>query len=198
MSDKKYITAAEAAEIGARAAIERIKEEMAKRERERRRERQELPERRQANVKLLLRNYRTLKAHAENAVYDAAECESPMEILEDMMQGRDYSVKVESIMRSAARTAVMVEHIDTMLELYRLLCLDKHSPEWERRWRVVDELYIKPDGMTVPEIAEEYGVVAQSIYNDIGIACERITALIFGVDGLALNAERKRRENKGD
>ena len=194
---KNFITAEEAARIGAaagaKAAMEAIEAERTEREKRMQRERRELPARRKANVKLLLRNYRALKEHAENAVYDAADCESPVEILEDMMQGRDYSVKVESIMNSAARTALMVEHVKTMLELFHTYCRDKNTPTWDRRWVVINKLYLQDDQTSVPELAYEYGTVEQSIYNDIDVACERIAAFMFGIDGLALNAERKRR-----
>ena len=64
-------------------------------------------DRRLHNTDLLLRNYRTLKASYENAVYKSKEGEVT-EVLEDIMTMKDDKVIVESIKTSAKRTAIMV------------------------------------------------------------------------------------------
>lgn len=76
-------------------------------------------DRRLHNTDLLLRNYRTLKASYENAVYKSKEGEVT-EVLEDIMTMKDDKVIVESIKTSAKRTAIMVQHIDKMLDVYRI------------------------------------------------------------------------------
>lgn len=169
-----------AAETGAKAAMETL-------EKERLRERRDMADRRLRNTKLLLRNYRVFCAHAANAVYEIDECESPDEILTDlMMPGRDNSQFVESIKRSAARTATIVKHMETMMQIYHAYCFTTGTAEDERRWRVVNALYICDDEgrMTIPELAKAEGVVERTIYKDIDIACERIAALMFGIDGI--------------
>ena len=195
---KRLITAEEAARIGAEAALEKIAERERKDREKRERERMELPDRRKNNVKLLLRNFRALRDHAENAVYEMDLAETPFEILEDLMQGRDTAVKVESIMKSAARTAVMVEHMTAMLELFDTYCVRKGSPEWLRRRDVIHELFISDGEVTIRDLADKHCTVIQSIYNDIDVACERIAALMFGIDGLKTKRERKKTgENAG-
>lgn len=167
-----------AAEAGAKAALETL-------EKERQRESREMSDRRLRNTKLLLRNYRVIKEHADNAVYEAETEEDPLQIMEDlMMPGRSSNVFVESIKRSAARTATIVRHIDTMLRLYQIYCYQYGTNEDTRRWRVIDGLYISDERMTVPELAEQEGVVERTIYKDIDVACERISALMFGIDGI--------------
>ena len=152
------------AETGANAAMETLN-------RERARERKELADSRLRNTKLLLRNYRVFCAHAENAVYDVEECESAKEIIADlMMPGQDSPLIVESIKKSVARTATIVKHMQTMMQLYQAYCHVNGTSEDERR--------------TVSELAKEEGVVERTIYKDIDIACERIAALMFGIDGL--------------
>lgn len=101
-----------------------------------------------------------------------------------MMPGRSSNGFVESIKRSAARTATIVRHIDTMLRLYQIYCYQYGTNEDTRRWRVIDGLYISDERMTVPELAEQEGVVERTIYKDIDVACERISALMFGIDGI--------------
>lgn len=166
-----------AAETGAKAAMEKLKQERE----------QEMVNRRSLrlhNTKLLLRNYRSFKAHAEHAVYEAECSDNPMDILEDFMAGRDSNVTVESIKRSSARTAVIVEHIEAMMRLYQAYCTLSDNEEDRRRWRVVDALFISEDKRTILQIADQEKVVKRTVYNDIDAACERISALMFGIDGL--------------
>jgi len=168
-----------AAEAGAKAAMETI-------ERERRALRDSMSDQRLHNTKLLLRNYRMFCAHVDNAVYEADESESPEEILADlMMRGADQQIFVESIKRSVARTRTIVRHMSTMIDLYKVYCFHSNSPEDLRRWRVIHNLYVSEDGETsIPALAEVEGVVTRTIYKDIDIACERIAALMFGIDGI--------------
>lgn len=185
MSDKKmstYDIIRLAAETGARVAMETL-------EKERQHSQREMADRRLRNTKLLLRNYRIFRAHVENAVYEAEIEESPQEILEDLMlPGRDGNVFVESIKKSVARTATIVRHMELMMQLYHSFCVTTGSAEDERRWRIVDELYIRDLGgerpRSVAELAKEEGVVERTIYKDIDAACERIAAFMFGVDGV--------------
>lgn len=144
---------------------------------------EEFVDRRRNNTKLLLRHYRALKAHAENAVFEAETEETTYEILEDMMMGRD-TVTVESIKRSAARTAAIVKHIDTMLDIYRVVCAQSSSETAARKWDAIESVYLSEQPVTVKEVAARYGVVPQVIYDDINDAANSIGALMFGIDGI--------------
>ena len=167
-----------AADVGAKAALDRI-------EQERQQDRREMADRRLRNTKLLLRNYRLFKAHVENAVYEKVCDESPQDILEDlMMPGRDNTLFVESIKKSAARTAIIVEHMETMMRIYQAYCVTSGADDDLRRWRVVNGLYINDPRQSVAELAKAEGVVERTIYKDVDSACEKIAALMFGIDGL--------------
>lgn len=169
-----------AAEAGAKAAMETL-------EKERQRDRREMADRRLRNTKLLLRNYRIFRAHVSNAVYEVEEYEPLEDIWADlMMPGRDNSLFVESIKKSVARTATIVKHMEAMMQLYQASCYASGNAEDERRWRVIDALYICEDEgrRTIPQLAKEFSVVERTIYNDIDVACERIAALMFGIDGI--------------
>ena len=174
-----------AAEAGARAAMERV-------EAERQQDLRDRVDRRLRNTKLLLRNYRLFKAHVDHAVWESEEeDESPAEILEDlMMPGKNNSLIVDSIKRSATRTAVIVRHMETMMQLYQAFCSTSGAEDDLRRWRVINSLYISDQKMSVPELAAEEKVVVRTIYKDIDAACERISALMFGIDGISTNKRR--------
>lgn len=173
-----------AASVGARAGIEAF-------ERSKRAANRDLTDKRLRNVKLLLRNYRAFKDHVENAVSESSLediNESALEILE-LMSDRtsDGVVFVDSIKRSIARTRTIVEHIDVMLDLYKLYCERSPKPEEMRAFRCIYDLYLDRDRIPTPtpdEVADEEGIDVRTLYRDIDRASERLAALIFGIDGM--------------
>lgn len=166
------------AEAGAKAAMDKL-------DKERSADKKEFADRRLHNTKLLLRNYRMFKSYVENAVFEyEAEYETPEQIIADLMRPNTTTSFVECIKRSVARTSTMVKHMQTMVGLFQAYCYMTGTPEDERRWRVIDGLYINDDPKTVEELAEMEYVNTRTIYRDIDIACERIAALMFGIDGL--------------
>ena len=167
-----------AAEIGAKEALKFF-------EQERKEEYVDRAGRRLYNTKLLLRNYHMLKEHAEKAVFGRMQMkESALDILESMMSMHN-EVIIESIKRSAARTAIIISHIDTMIGLYQTYCDHAANRDVEmRRYEVIWDMYIAETPLTVKEIAEKQHMSRDNVYTDLRIATERLTALIFGVDGL--------------
>ncbi len=165
--------------IGAQEALKRF-------EQERKNEIGQRADRRLRNTKLLLRNYRMLKKHAENSVFRRAQMdESAFDILESMMKSRDNDVIINSIKDSAARTAVMVSHVEAMLGLYAAFCEKSPNKEIERRrYDVVWDMYIAEDTLSAKEIAQKKNMSKENVYVDLRVAVERLAALIFGVDGL--------------
>lgn len=166
-----------AGKAGAKAAAEFITQE-------RKREKESRYDRRLGNTKLLLENYRMFKEHCSRAVFDASQLdENAIDIL-DLMWGRDGDVFVESIKKSAQRTQIILRHIDEMLDAYAGLCKLSGREEEMRRMRAVLALYIENPGKTIQEISELEKVNTSTIYRDIAIATEKLTGLIFGLDGL--------------
>lgn len=143
-------------------------------------------DRRLRNTKLLLRNYRELYAHSESAIYRAAEIqdEDVFDILEMMSGGRDDDYYVESIKKSAARTRIIIEHVKEMLLLYEIYCSKSPKPEDKRRYRTVFAFYIDESPKTATQIAQDESIDERTVYRDIDSACEKLSALIFGIDGM--------------
>ena len=170
-----------AAAIGANEALKTFRQEQ-KKEYSRR------ADRRLRNTKLLLRNYHMLKEHAENSVFGRTQMEeSALDILESMMSMYDNEVIIESIRRSATRTAVIVSHIETMLGLYAAYCDKSPNRDIEmRRYEVLWDMYMAEDTLSAKEVAEKQHVSKDTVYTDIRMATEKLTALIFGVDGLKM------------
>lgn len=171
-----------AAAIGAKEALKIF-------EQERKKEYNGRADRRLRNTKLLLRNYHMLKEHAEKSVFGRIQMEeSALDILESMMSMYDSEVIIESIKRSATRTAVIVSHIETMFELYAACCDRSPNRDIEiRRYDVVWDMYMAERTLSVNEIAEKQHVSKDTVYMDRKMAVEKLTALIFGVDGLDMH-----------
>lgn len=170
-----------AAAIGADEALKTF-------EQKRKRENAGRANRRLRNTKLLLRNYHMLKEHAENSVFGRTQMEeSALDILESMMSMYDNEVIIDSIKRSATRTAVIVSHIETMFGLYAAYCDKAVNRGIEmRRYEVLWDLYMAEDALSVKEVAKKQHVSMDTVYTDRKMAIEKLTALIFGVDGLKM------------
>lgn len=169
----------EAAEIGAKVALERFDEE-------KRKMYSKAADRRLHNTELLLRNYRMLKDNSENSIFGRSQMEeSAADILCSMMNLYDDEVIVDAIKRSATRTAIMVSHIDTMLDIYKAYCEKSPNDLDVRRYEVIYDMYIADEAMTVKQIAKKQNISRESVYTDLKIAIERLSALLFGVDGLS-------------
>lgn len=147
-----------------------------------RRNEKEKIDRRLHNTELLLRNYRTLKESCENSIYEFRE-EEVSETLEDIMTMKNDKVIVESIRASAKRTALMVQHIEKMLEVYRIYC-SKTSEKDKRRYKVIKSLYLSKQPLSISDISKRLSVSKVTIYDDLKIAKERLSSLFFGIDGL--------------
>lgn len=166
------------AEIGAKAGIDKYVAELKATQKKR-------GDKRFHNTKLLLRNYRMLQVNAANSVFGRTQMdETASDILESMMNMYNDEIVVESIRRSATRTAIIVSHIKTMLEIFEVCCERSTNELDKRRYDIVYGLYIADEKITRDEIAKKWNISKDTTYADEKIAIERLSALIFGVDGL--------------
>lgn len=168
-----------AAKIGAEKALDTFNKERAEERKHRRK-------RKLRNTELLLRNYHMLKENAENSVFGRSQMEeSAADILEEMMSLYNDEVIVESIKNSATRTAIIMSHVDTMISLYHTYCERAENSDIEmRRYDVLWDRYLADEPLNVESISKKHHMTKQNVYADLKIATERLTALIFGVDGL--------------
>ncbi len=165
-----------AVETGVNAALDHI-------ERQRRKESKSRHDRRLRNTRLLLKNYQLLKDHCDKAVYtmQQATAENAIDIL-DSLNKYDGDVFIESIKKSRSRTYIILTHVDTMLELYEAYCQKSKREEDPRRYRVLKACYF--DNVEMSDIMRLEGIEERTYYRDIRDGCEKLSALIFGVDGL--------------
>ena len=174
-------------EAGVKAGAEYI-------EGQRRQAKKDRYDRRLHNTRLLLKNYRRFRAHVNEGVSSEKKpsgkrpTESAISILDDLdeFSYRD-GLYIESIKRSQERTAIILRHIDKMMEYYRIDCDLNGTDEAVRRYKVVMASYIDEPKISPQDIAETFGIERRTIYRDINIAMKQLTALIFGIDGLRVD-----------
>lgn len=180
----KQLSQEQVIRIAVRAGIEAAQKQF---EFEKNKARKQAKDNRLHNTKLLIQNFRMFKIHAEKSIYSAADCEESVFDILAMMSDRRFSEAestVAAIKNSAARTAVMVQHIEAMVEMYKIWCERSGKKENERRYRVLYALYISDKAMTPEDIAKVECIDKRTVYKDIDSACETLGSLIFGIDSL--------------
>lgn len=166
-----------AAEIAAAKAIETVEKERVKSRKHRK-------DWRLRNTRLLLEHYQEFKQHAEHSFFSIQEAiesanQEAATYTEEISTKKDLYVK--SIMLSAGRTGTLMEHVNQMLNLYRLQCQNS-STEKQRRFRIIEKRYLGYKDKSIQDIAKEENIDKSTIYRDIEAAINDLSILIFGID----------------
>lgn len=152
----------------------------------RKKESQRRIDKRFRDTKFLLKNYRQLKLHVEEAVDSLSKLAyEDFEFFEALLQRGDvqkgYKICVEAIIQSKAKSTIMLTHIETMIRAYKRSCNGSRRPEEQRRYRVMEAMCLLDEPLPAAEIAEQECVDIRTIYKDFDSACETMSALLFGV-----------------
>lgn len=181
-SDKTTLTAEQRREIigmASQVAIEQYQKAAEK-------ARQDAKDKRLHNTKLLMEKYRSFVIHSKTAVHDASQVDDDfgLDDLLDLMDCGigDREVAVTSVRESAARTSILVHHIDRMLDYFKYRCDHSSKPEDARRYRIIQYSYLVDESSqkTFQELAEDESVDVSTIYRDHKAALRQLSALIFG------------------
>lgn len=177
--------------LASETAVESYRKELERQQEQDGKARRERHHRVVNSAKMLLKNYRRFKKMTVSSVYgkDTSTNETLVELLE-LMHGiyRSGELEVVSIKDRVARTELMIEHIDAMLEVYKKDC--NRSPEGQRRYRVIYWMYLSEDeSKTTEDIAEIENVVVRTVFRDIKTAYEELAVLFFGIDGVRFSEQ---------
>ena len=133
-----------------------------------------------------MEKYRSFVIHSETAVHEASQVEDDFD-LDDLLElmdcgTGDKELAVTSVRESAARTRILVHHIDRMLDYFKYRCDHSSKPEDARRYRIVYYSYLAEEAeqKTFQELAEDENVDISTIYRDHKAALRQLSALIFG------------------
>lgn len=147
--------------------------------------RQEQSDRRFHNTKFLIKHYREFTDYNAHAIYETAQiCQACDNDALFSLAGISPSdnFRVESIRNGVAITRIIVEHIDTMLDVYKSRCEKSPKAEKQRRWRVLQAMYLSTEELSPAEISEKEHISVSLVYEDINNACKDLTPLLFGLD----------------
>jgi hypothetical protein len=137
------------------------------------------------NTKLLLKHYPLLNEHCKESVFNlpkAITTERVVDVL-DSLERYSSDIYIESIKKSVTRAYIILAHIEQMLKLYKIYCETSGKAEDERRYRIIQAVYF--DGVKIASICESEGIDESTYYRDIREACGKLSALIFGIDGIS-------------
>jgi hypothetical protein len=170
----------EVAKVSAETAVHTALEHL---EKEKQRQQKSKKDRRLRNTKLLLKNYRSFVLHCEDIKLELRDIEHPDDILEEL---NTNEVAVEAIKRSKERTLAMVQFIDQMLLVYRIMCEQSNRPEELRRYKIIEMMYVSEKKFTSEKISDCHSIDKRTVFRDVNKACETLSALMFGVDGIRM------------
>ncbi len=145
---------------------------------------EQLKDKRYRNTKLLVRKYRQLRDYQANAIYTTSQLLSDQtdEILTALGIDPEDKYEVGRIRDNVVVTKVIMDHVETMIEVYHQRCEKSKKPEDRRRWRVLNSMYFSDDAKNAQEVADIENVSVSMVYQDIDNACEELTPLFFGLD----------------
>jgi hypothetical protein len=161
-------------EVIARTVLEYLEQEKEKQEKAK-------YDRRLRNIKMLLRNYRSLVKHCEGIKIEIKKLDEKLAL--DLLDTDEFAI--EAIKASKKRTLATVRFVARMVSVYGKMSEDE-SEEAIRRYQTVYHLYISDKRKTAKEIATCHNVDERTVYRDVNNSLEPLSVLMFGIDGLKL------------
>ena len=126
-----------------------------------------------------MKHYNYFRNHADESIYKSSQLDA-VEVMDEIDDCRS-DVYIQSIKKSAAKTAIVISHINNMLEIYQAYC-DKTGPSEQRKFRVLKSFYFdqveRSEVMLIEHISE------RTYFRDIDDAVNTLSALIFGIDAV--------------
>jgi hypothetical protein len=158
--------------IAVQTALDYLEKEKVKQEKQKH-------DRRLRNIRLLLKNYRSLVRHCGDVKLEIDKLDEKLEL--GLLDSNEFAI--ESVKRSKKRTLAMVKFVTRMVKAYEKMC-EAESEEALRRYRSVYYLYISDERKTAKEIATCHKTDIRTVYRDVNNSLEPLSVLMFGVDGL--------------
>lgn len=116
------------------------------------------------DVKLLMKNYRMLKAHYAHI--------SP------------ETLEVNAICSMRHKTVLMMSHVDKMLTAYKAICYESDRLDERNHWDVLYLRYIDNERMIINSIADRLKIDRRTYFRYINRAMEDLAVLLFGIEAI--------------
>lgn len=151
------------------------------------------------SAKLLIQHYRKLKRMKDTSIYDTDTITDPTlsEIFEHILnECRKGEFHLTSIKKNSITTGMIMNHVDVQLENYKRECSKSPIVEIQRRYRVVEMMFLKENSMKAVEVAEIENIDKSNIYRTLEKAYDDLATLFFCIEGLDVVEYRKRQRIK--
>ena len=148
------------------------------------------------SAKTLVQHYRKLKKMKDTSVYDTDTVTdlTLSGIFDHILdECRIEEFELTSTKKNMLITGMLLNHVDTQLENYRRECEQSNIPDVQRRYRVIEMMYLQNNPMKPDEIAERENIEKTSVYRTLEKAYDDLTALFFGIEGLDVAEYRKKK-----
>ena len=141
------------------------------------------------NTKLLLEKYHYFKDHIERSIESLEEMDgislpSDASDIFRIFGLRDEDTRIWTVKRSVTKMSLIMAHVDRMLDVYRRECERSQSVAQQRKWLVIERMYLQERRMTTNQIAREMNMEPRAIQYDAKEAREDISVLIFGIEAI--------------
>lgn len=132
------------------------------------------------NTTTLLEGYTAMKAHCQSAIAKAEDTLTPSDLQTVLYEvfNRRGLLQIETILASKRRTELIIEHIDKMLEVYRITCINNNKHYCD----CVIDRYI--NDLTIAEIAEKHNTVERNVYRWLDKGIDDLSIYLFGAYAL--------------
>lgn len=139
-------------------------------------ERREFKKRAIHNTRLLMSNYKKLKAHIGTV-------EDQLLADQDTFWNHRW-LDLNSLMQNKAKTVKLMKHVDICLEVYKRECEESSSTEESRRYTIVERKYLWDKKQSDEQIADYFNKDRSTINRNCKEAIKDLSLIIFGVDML--------------
>ena len=141
------------------------------------------------NTKVLLENYWKFKAYIEKSVKTLEDATGVELSDRDIDIMRIFGIveddrHIHSVQRSVTIMTMLMAHVDRMLDVYRASCEGSASAVEQRKWQVIERMYLREKKMSTNQIAAEFSIDPRAIREDARLAREDIKVLLFGIEAI--------------
>lgn len=200
--NRKFVTISEeelerlvknAGREGAKKGVEAYEERQEK-------EREALADKVKNSAKSIIIHYRQLKRMKNTSVYNTDTVTDPT--LKEIMDGildrvRKEEFDLTSTNKNRIITGMLMNHVDVQLENYRKECRKARIPEVQRRYRVVEMMFLREDPLRAEDVAELEDIDKSTVYRTLEKAYDDLSVLFFGIEGVkSIEVSRNARKSK--
>lgn len=130
------------------------------------------------DVKMLLKNYRQLKAYSNDITEEFIEFKDLWESFG--LQDRVITPN-NGLTEYNAKTVALMQYVDFRLDQFQKLCQKR---EQNKKWTIIFDLYLTEKPLSFSEAEEKYKLAKSAVYKQVNRSCEDLAILFFGIDAV--------------